>query len=76
MERQRVVLPDDAQVLAVLLEQGVDRRPDPLAEGALGVGVLDDGDEGVLGALGGLVAPEVDLVDGRGIWLVAPAGGG
>ena len=55
VERKRVVLEDDANLARILggVEDLLQRRVDPAAEGALEVRVLNDGDECVLGALEG-----------------------
>ena len=49
MERERVVAPDDAQVVPVLVDEPRDGRLDARAEGALVVAPHHDGDEGVVG---------------------------
>ena len=52
VERERLVLPDDADLVAVRLADLLERRLDARAERALEVGELDDGDERVGAARG------------------------
>src|SRR5690606_19436158 len=47
MERERLVLPNDANLVAVRLADLLQRRLDALAVGALEVGKLDDRDDRV-----------------------------
>ena len=66
VERQRVVLPRHADVLAVGLHDLIDRRLDARAERALEVGELDDGDLGLFRALDRRVADwHVVAIDAR-----------
>ena len=72
VEGQRVVLEGDADLARVGVEDLLDGRIDPRAEGALELGELDDGDGGVgAGALGGAGADREDVAvsggDGDGL---------
>lgn len=70
VEWKRVVHPDDANVVAVLFEDLVDRGLHAGAEGALEVRELDDGDESVVGtALWHWASRELELVDGGWVGL-------
>src|SRR4051794_22643591 len=67
---ERHVLPDHPQLVAVLLLELGDGRLDPLAEGALEVGVEDQGDRRVLGAArrggAGVDLPDLGVLLGAG----------